>query len=450
MAPQQLIAALRANWWLPLVGLLVGGGAALAVSLAQTPMYSSSTQFFVTATESGPAGQALPGNPQRAVAYAQLITGDAVAGRVIDGLGLDMSTQDLQAEIEATPVEDTALVEVTVTDSSAQRAKDIADAVGTEFSSFVAELEAPRDGGVAPVKLSVTDSPDLASAPTSPDTVRNVAMGLVLGLLVGAVLAVARARPDRRVQDGDQAADLAGAPALGYVVRDAGLAKRHVIDRTGRGPAAESYRQLRNNLQWLDADDPPTVIMVTSAVPSEGTTTTVVNLALVLADAGRKVAVVDADLRTSKVADYLGMTGGTGLSSVLSGTAELSGVVQRYDDREIWVIAAGPTPANPGELLATGEMRSLIDKLRGDYDYVLVDAPPVLSVADASGVAVYMDGVLLVVRHGSTQTGELREAAAVLERVRAKTLGVVLNIVPAKARVTGGRSYGHTSPRRSL
>jgi capsular exopolysaccharide synthesis family protein len=361
-----------------------------------------------------------------------------------------MSTQELQAEIEATPVEDTALVEVTITDSSAQRARDIADAVGTEFSAFIAELEAPRDGGVAPVKLSVTDRPDLASAPTSPDTVRNVATGLVLGLLVGAVLAVARARPDRRVQDGEQAAELTGAPVLGHVVRDPALSKRHLVDGTGAGPAAEDYRQLRNNLQWLDADDPPSVIMVTSAVPSEGKTTTVVNLALVLADAGHKVAVVDADLRTSKATDYLGMTGGAGLSNVLGGTADLNEVVQRYDDREIWVIAAGPTPANPGELLATDEMRSLIDKLRGDYDYVLVDAPPVLSVADASGMAMYTDGVLLVVRRGSTQVGELREAAVVLERVRAKTLGVVLNIVPAKARVTGGRSYGHTSPRRSL
>jgi capsular exopolysaccharide synthesis family protein len=428
----------------------VGGGAALAVSLSQTPLYSSSTQFFVTATEPAPSGQALPGNPQRAVAYAELIRGDAVAGRVIDRLGLDMSTHQLQAEIEATPVQDTALVDVTVTDSSAQRARDIADAVGTEFSAYVASLEAPADGGVAPVKLSVTDRPDLASAPTSPDTVRNVATGLVLGLLVGAALAVASARPDRRVQDGEQAADLAGAPALGYVIRDAGLAKRHVIERTGTGPAAESYRQLRNNLQWLDADDPPSVIMVTSAVRSEGKTTTVVNLALVLADAGRKVAVVDADLRTSKITDYLGLTGGAGLSNVLSGTADLSEVVQRYGDREIWVIAAGPTPANPGELLASGEMRSLVDKLRGAYDYVLVDSPPVLSVADASGMAVYIDGVLLVVRQGRTRTGELREAAAVLERVRAKILGVVLNIVPAKARASQGRSYGPTSPRSSV
>jgi capsular exopolysaccharide synthesis family protein len=280
--------------------------------------------------------------------------------------------------------------------------------------------------------------------------VRNVATGLLLGLLVGSVIAVARARPDRRVRDGEQAAELAGAPVIGHVIRDATLAKRHLIDGTSATLVAENYRQLRNNLRWLDADDPPSVIMVTSAVPLEGKTTTVVNLALVLADAGRKVAVVDADLRTSKVTDYLGMTGGAGLSNVLSGAAELSEVVQRYDDREIWVIAAGPTPANPGELLATGEMRSLIDKLRGDYDYVLVDAPPVLSVADASGVAVYMDGVLLVVRQGSTQTGELREAAGVLERVRAKTLGVVLNIVPAKARATEGRSYGHTSTRHSV
>jgi capsular exopolysaccharide synthesis family protein len=449
MEPQQLIAALRANWWLPLVGLIVGGATALAVSLMQTPLYTSSTQFLVTTTtsESTPSGQALPGNPQRAVAFAQLITGDGVAGRVVDRLGLDMSTQALQAEIEATPVEDTALVDVTVTDPSPERARDIADAVGPEVTAFVAELEAPQSGGVAPVELTVIDRPELPGAPTSPDTVRNVATGVVLGLLVGAVLAVARARPDRRVQNDEQAADLVGAPVLGHMVRDAALAKRHIIDGPGAGLAAENYRQLRNSLQWLEVDDPPSVIMVTSAVPSEGKTTTVVNLALVLADAGRKVAVVDADLRTSKITDYLGMAYGAGLSNVLSGTADLSAVVQRYDDREIWVIAAGPTPANPGELLATGEMRSLIDKLRGDYDYVLVDAPPVLSVADASGMARYTDGVLLVVRQGSTQVDELREAAAVLQRVRAMTLGVVLNMVPAKAVAKEGIIRGHTSPR---
>jgi capsular exopolysaccharide synthesis family protein len=434
MEPQQVIAALRQSWVLPLVGLLVGGGVALAVSLGQTPMYTSSTQFLViaTATESTPAGQVLPGNPQRAVAFAELIKGDGVAGRVIDRLGLDMSTGELQREIDATPVADTALVDVTVTDRSARRARDIADAVGTEVSAVVTELETPQDGGASPVKLTVTDRPELASAPTSPDTVRNVATGAVVGLLVGAVLAVARARPDRRVHDGEQAAELAGAPFIGHVIRDAAVAKRHLIEGIGAALVAENYRQLRNNLQSLDADGPPSVIMVTSAVPSEGKTTTVVNLALVLAVAGRKVAVVDADLRTSKVTDYLGMSGDAGLSNVLGGTADLSEVVQRYDDRAIWVVAAGPTPANPGELLATGEMRSLIDKLRGDYDYVLVDAPPVLSVADASGMARYTDGVLLVVRQGGTQVGELREAAIVLERVRAKTLGVVLNFVPAR------------------
>jgi receptor protein-tyrosine kinase len=449
MEPKQVIAVLRAGWWLPLLGLIVGAGAAAAVSLLQTPLYTSSTQLFVTATntDSTSSSQVLQGSQlsvQRAVAYARLVEGEAVAGRVVDRLALDMSTGELQAEIEATPVADTALVDVTVTDPSPKRARDIADALGTELSAFVTELEAPQGGGASPVKVTVTDSPAEASTPSSPDTMRNVATGAVLGLLVGAGLAVARSRPDRTVQNGEQASELGDAPVIGRVVRDSSLAKRHVIDRTGAGLAAENYRQLRNNLQWLDVDDPPTVIMVTSAVPSEGKTTTVLNLALVLADAGRKVAIVDADLRTPRVAEYLGMVGDAGLSNILGGTADFAEVVQRYDDRDMWVIAAGPRPANPGELLASDQMQSLVDKLRGDYDYVLVDAPPVLPVADASGLAVYMDGVLLSVRHGTTRAGQLREAAGVLDRVRAKTLGVILNMVPVKADMTAGSSYRYT------
>jgi capsular exopolysaccharide synthesis family protein len=140
------------------------------------------------------------------------------------------------------------------------------------------------------------------------------------------------------------------------------------------------------------------------------------------------------------------MTGGAGLSNVLGGTADLGDVAQRYDDREIWVIPAGPTPVNPGELLASGRMQSLIDELRRANDYVLVDTPPVLPVADASGLAVYMDGVLLTIRQGSTQAGQLREAAAVLQRVKAKTLGVIVNMVPAKGLVAEGSGYGQTSP----
>jgi capsular exopolysaccharide synthesis family protein len=431
-----MIAALRAGWWLPLVGLIVGGGAALIVSHQQTPLYTSNTQILASTTISEPSAQVVQGNQyavQRAPAYAQLIRGSDLAGRVIDRLKLDMSPEELLSEIDAKVAAGTGLINVTVTDPSPKRTGDIAGAVGAEASTMVADLETPAPGGTPRVKLTVTARPAVASGASPLATARNVATGGVLGLLVGLGIALARTRPSHSVKNVEQAAELMGAPVLGHVVRDKSLAKRHVVDDRNGNLAAENFRQLRNSLQWLDPEHPPTVIMVTSAVPSEGTTTVVVNLALVLAEGGRKVTVVDANLRKPKVSEYLGMTAGAGLSDVLAGTADITDVAERHGDRDMWVIPAGTTQADPGELLSSSRMRSLIDKLRGDNDYVLIDAPPVLPVADSSGFAGYTDGVLFAVRHGSTLTGELRQSSALLARVRATVLGVLLNIVPVKA-----------------
>jgi receptor protein-tyrosine kinase len=439
MDPTRMRVALRTGWWLPLVGLIVGGGVALLVSLLQTPLYTSTTRFLVSTTVSTPSPQVVQGNQyalQRAPAYARLITGQDMAGRVIDRLRLDTSAGELASEITANVATGTGLIDVTVSDPSAKRARDIADALGTEVTGMVAALETPTGGGAPPVKLTVTDRPAVASQASSPATARNVATGGLLGLVVGAGIALARARPIHSVKDAEQAAELMGAPVLGHVVRAKSLAKGHVVDDRDGDLAAENFRQLRNSVQWLDLEHPPTVIMVTSAGPSEGTTTAVVNLALVLADAGRKVTVVDANLRKPNVVEYLGMTGGAGLSSILAGTDDITDVAERHGERDLWVIPAGSAPSNPGELLASSQMRSLLDKLRGDNDYVLIDAPPVLPVADSSGFAGYTDGVLFIVRYGSTLTGELRQASALLQRVRATVLGVLLNIVPPEALVT--------------
>jgi capsular exopolysaccharide synthesis family protein len=231
---------------------------------------------------------------------------------------------------------------------------------------------------------------------------------------------------------------------IGTVLRDGGLEKQHVIVRSGDNRTAEDYRQLRTNLQFLNVDAPPKVIMVSSAVPAEGKTTVVVNLGLALAESGRRVVIVEEDLRRPKVIRYLGMVGGVGLTNVLAGAAELDEVTQSYGSIDLAVIAAGPTPPNPGELLSSSQMSSLIEKLRGAYDFVLVDAPPLLPVADSSGLAVIMDGVLLSVRHGSTTKEQLRQAAMTLERVGAKTLGVILNIVPPKAGLASAYGYAYS------
>ncbi len=446
MELREALAILRLAWWLPVLGLVTGGTVALILSLAQTPLYTSSTQLFVSTRTAGTTSDAFTGSQfsqQRVESYARLIAGEEVAARVIDRLDLEVSPEALADQIVATAVADTVLIDIVVTDESPQLAARIADAVGSVFTDFVDELETPDANGVSLIEVTVTDAPEVSGDPSSPDIPRNVVLGALVGLLVGVGLAVLRAVLDRSVKDPDETARLAGAPVIGTVLRDDALDKVHTIDRIPNTRTAEDYRQLRNNLQFLKVDEPPKVIMVTSALPSEGKTTAVVNLGMALADAGRRVTIVEADLRKPKVIRYLGLVAGVGLTNLLAGSAEVDDVVQKHGVGDLYVIGAGPTPPNPGELLSSSHMLALLDKLRTENDFVLVDAPPLLPVADATGLAVNMDGVLLSVRYGSTHKEQLQQAAATLERIGATTLGVILNIVPPNAEMTHAYAYGY-------
>jgi receptor protein-tyrosine kinase len=444
---RQVLEALRAAWWLLLVGLLVGAGAALAVSLASTPIYESRTQLFVSTNQSTTTSEAFQGSQlsrQRVASYVELLHGEELAERIIEELRLPESSRELKGRIVASEVPNTVLIDVTVSDPSATRAMRIAAAIGEEFPELANELESTSPGTASPVKVTVTDEPETASAASSPQISVNVVTGGLAGILGAAALVLVRARLDRTVKDGQEVPLLARAPVIGTVLRDEVFSNQHLAVGSGRGRAAEDYRRLRTNLQFLNVDEPPKVIMVSSAMPSEGKTTVVVNLAVALAEAGRKVTIIEADLRQPKVTRYLGMVDAVGLTNVLAGSADLDEVVQAYGEGRLRVLAAGPRPPNPGELLSSSQMASLVAKLRGEGDYVLVDAPPLLPVADSSGLAVMMDGVLLSVRYGSTTKDQLRQAATTLERVGAKTLGVILNIVPPKADLASAYGYGYS------
>ena len=438
--------AIRQGWWILVVGLVAGAGAGLLASLVQEPAYTSSTQLFVSTRDSGTTSEIFQGSQfsrERVTSYAQLLTGDELAQRVVQRLDLDMSPAELSSKVSAEAVPDTVLINVAVTDTSAARAQSIAEAVGVVFTEFASQLEATGTGGVSLVNVAVTDRAELPSSPSSPATKRNLVVGMIGGLLAATLIAVARQQMDRSVRDSGVATELAGAPVIGVVLRDDALAASHVIDRNSSTPTAEAFRQLRTNLQFLNVDEPPKVIMLSSAMPAEGKTTVAVNLALSLAEAGRSVTLVEGDLRRPRVTRYLGMVGGVGLTNILAGTAELGEVLQSHGGGELSVIAAGPTPPNPSELLASSHMFALIGDLRASNDFVLIDAPPLLPVADASGLAVIVDGVVLSIRYGSTRRDQLQQARATLDRVGGRTLGVVLNFVPPKTELTSAYGYGY-------
>lgn len=436
-----ILSALRARWRLPVVGVLLGGLLAAAYVLMATPMYTSNMQFFVSTTGTTTTSDALQGSEfsqQRAASYAKLLNGPLLASRVVERLDLDVTPRALSEQISVTAVLDTVLIDVSVEDASPARAQRIADALGDEFITRVAELEGAGADEAAAIRVTVAEPAGLPIAPTSPSRLPILALGLIGGLGAGGAVALLRARLDTSVKDAEEAAALAGAPTIGLVRRDASAGRSRAAENDRTSLAAEDYRRLRTNLQYLRADEIPRVIMVASPMPSEGKTTAVINLAMALADAGSRVAIVDADLRRPKIAASLGLVEGVGLTHVLTGTAQLDDVLQQVGDKDVWVVASGPTPPDPGALLASTSMSTLIEKLRAENDFVLVDAPPLLPVADASALAVHMDGVLLTVRYGRSGKAQLQRAAAALEQVGANTLGVVINMVPSHAEEVGG------------
>jgi capsular exopolysaccharide synthesis family protein len=441
----EMVRALRRSWWMPSLGLLLGGLAAVAVTLTTTPVYTSHTQLFVSTTDSTSTAEAFQGNQfaeKRIASYAELLTSQELAARVVDELGLAETPGQLAARIEAAPVSGTVVLDVSVTDPSPAEAQRIARTVADEFIAAVEELETPAGSLTSPVRVTVFGAADLPRSPSAPQPVLDLAVGLVVGLGLGAATAVVRARLDRSLKDPDEVTELAGAPVIGVVLRDDELQERHRVDLQSSSRSAEAYRHLQTNLQFLDVDTPPRVLMVSSAMPSEGKTTVAVNLALALADAGQRVALIEADLRRPRVTSYLGLVNGVGLTNVLTGRAHVGDVAQPYgEDGDLVVIGAGPTAPNPAQLLASGAMGTLLQELRASHDYVVLDAPPLLPVADATGLAVLVDGVLLSVRHGSTTREQLQRTRATLDRVGARTVGTVLNIVPARDDVSAAYGY---------
>jgi capsular exopolysaccharide synthesis family protein len=213
--------------------------------------------------------------------------------------------------------------------------------------------------------------------------------------------------------------------------------------------AAEAFLKLRTNLQFMDIDNPPRVIVVTSPLPGDGKSTIAANLAAALSMSDRRVVLIDGDLRRPVVAESFGLVEGAGLTDVLIGRVDYADVAQRVESLpNLTVLAAGGTPPNPSELLGSKAMRRLLDWLADTGHIVIIDAPPLLPVTDGAVLTAAADGALVVVTAGRTLDTQLGAALASLHAVQGHTLGVVLNRVEPKSTDSGyyGGYYGTAKP----
>ncbi len=192
-------------------------------------------------------------------------------------------------------------------------------------------------------------------------------------------------------------------------------------------PISEAYRVLRTNIQFSAIDQAMQVITVTSAQPREGKTTTISNLAVAYAQDGKRVMLIDADLRKPTLHRVFARTNRKGLTNVLANISTLEDEMQATDVDQLFLLTSGPMPPNPAEILATKRMGMLLDELRQQFDVILIDTPPALALTDAQVIASRSDGVLLVVSSGKTKRDLIRKCKANLEYVNANLLGVVLN-----------------------
>ncbi|MBH5142493.1 polysaccharide biosynthesis tyrosine autokinase [Rhodococcus erythropolis] len=444
---------LQARWRIVAAVTVLGILGALCASLLSTPVYQASTRLFVSTSAGTSVNEALQGSQlsqQRVLSYTKLLTGRTLAQRTIDELGPrvvgGMSAEELASKVTATSAPDTVLIDLGVKDPSPELAREIANTLSSEFVALAKELETPENGGTPPARVVVEQQAQELSVPVSPKTSRNLALGAVAGLVSGIALALIRDRLDNTVKDRRTVEEIAGSAMVGTIPFDKVVEVNHAITFSdGNSVSAEAFRELRTNLQFLEVDHPPRVIVVTSSLPSEGKTTTAVNIALVLAEAGKSVCLMEGDLRKPRVSKYLGLIGSVGVSSVLSGQATLDDVLQPTEFDGLTVLASGPIPPNPSELLGTDTAKHVLDELRARYDYVIIDASPLLPVTDAAVLAAMSDGALVIARHGSTKRDQLARAVGNLQSVGAHVLGTVITMTPSRGRNAYEYSYYYES-----
>lgn len=452
MTLHDYLTILRRSWPVILIATIVGTLIALGLSLAMTPVYQATSQLFVSVKSAGAAGDAYTGGlfvQQRVKSYVDVVDSPAVLEPVIEELGLDSTYIGLASQVSATTPPNTVLLNVSATDTSPAQAAKIANAVAASYANEIARLEGakttmdglPRLGGNGnqiPVQATVIKPAEVPTAAIFPRTQLNVLLGALLGLLVGVGIAVLRFTLDTSVKSSEELEQSADSTTLGVVTFDPDAKTNPLVTLRGT-PRAEAFRSIRTNLQYVDVDNPPRTVVITSSLPEEGKSTTACNLAIAVAQAGSKVLLLEADLRRPKVAEYLGVDGSRGLTDVLIAQATLDNTIIHWQRGLLDFLPAGAIPPNPSELLASHQMADLLAELAKRYDLVILDAPPLLPVTDAAILSTAADGAILVARHGTIKREQVADSADALRQVNARIFGTVLNFVPMRKR----RKYGY-------
>lgn len=430
------------TYWLGIC-LIVLGVTALAgiYTLLQPRVYAADSSGIIRAEGTGDIGGELMANnlaKSQVQDYLVIAQSRGVAERVITDLDLDTSPDALTSQVSITNPTDTSILRVSARATSPADAQTLADAwMQSTADEVIARASTSNDANGSLLGIDVYTSASLPGSPVSPNVRLDLAVGLLAGLGLAAVYALLRHRLDRRLNSVEAVESRFDVTVLGTLPLDSRLqgdnriAPEVAINDSDRShhAMAESLRALRTNLQFMDVDNPPRIFAVTSPLPGDGKSSVAANLAITLAVSGQKVVLVDGDLRRPTVAKTFKVLPGVGLTDVLVGSVEVDDVLQeRADIPNLAILGTGVIPPNPSELLGSRAMEHVLEHLARDA-IVLIDAPPLLPVTDAAILAAKTDGALIVISAGTTTEDLLERALANVEKVKGRTLGVIINRV---------------------
>lgn len=455
---------LRKAWLIGLTAVVCAVAVFLGTFCFVEPEYQASTMFYVNNSNRIPGDSASnitasDINASRGLvkSYIAILNTRESINEIIEVAGVNRTYAEVAGMISADAVDSTEIIEVVVTSTNRQEAKLIADAVAVVLPQRISGI---IDGSSAKVVAVAV----LPQGPSSPSYSKNTLIGFLGGMVLMAAVVILWALMDVRVHTEEDIAQLCTYPILAAVPDMAaesgehkiyGFAKQkrsggknavknaasvQVVGRDISFPAQEAYKLLRTKLQFSFADESNCrVIGICSALPGEGKSLSSVNLAYSVSQLGKRVLLIDCDMRCSSISRKLPVSQNHGLSDFLSGQSSASNLIQacglKDDERAFHVISSGRTPPNPVELLSSQRMEKMLEYLRSKYDYIILDLPPVGEVSDALAVAKQIDGVVLVVRQNFCDRTALTEAVRQFEFLDARILGVVFNCTVEESNV---------------
>lgn len=443
MTIADLLQIVRKHLASAIISFVVVFAAVAAVTFIMPPKYTATAEVF--ATYAGQSGETQTANDMSSGAnylniqiktYPELVKTEAVLQPVIKDLGLDMTTTDLAGVVTATNPTNTFMVDISAEVGDPQQAADIANSVAKNLSDQISSDLYNSSSSGSPIKLTVVQKAQTPTGQSSPNIPLYLAAGLILGLIVGIGVALLKDILNTKVDSTDDVRELTHASSLGTVPQAAILDdSRPVVVAQPAGSEAEEFRRIRTNLSFLTTTATQghgRLLVITSTDPSEGKTTVSSNVAVALAEEGKSVLLVDADLRHPSVAHKLGIEGHVGLSHVLSRQASPADVIQKYWKPNLHIMPAGKRPANASILLNSDLMKEMVGQALTQYDYVIIDTAPLSVASDATVFGRMAGGLVLVTGKGIVEKKELRSTATALQTAEVPILGFIFNFADPK------------------